>query len=344
MDLIAITRRELDRAMLAAGWKRMDADFYERPVTKPFALHAQFWIDGAPVELQSTLWIACEQADRALEDLGEEDLVVWVLRDPLDDTVTIERPDQVAAAIGDLMTRIARTAEQLGAYLSVDAFVEQLSSDPETSENAPKAVPVVLAVTGSTREARELARQVPGDFADRLDRWLAGERPPPPPGSEVTFSWTDALTAAIKARAVTPEERAQRPQPSWHDVWRTGQTLVRALHGELPSIPDRERAWDDVELNASAPPLLERARAASSTVILVDAFIQARLETGIQAGRGRVLIDGVDVGSLPTPDHITSTTVPGRLRRQRPGEPLTLAVQLPPEPADSERDVSAPRT
>jgi hypothetical protein len=36
---------------------------------------------------------------------------------------------------------------------------------------------VLLAATG---RARERARRVPGDFADRLDRWLRGERPPPP--------------------------------------------------------------------------------------------------------------------------------------------------------------------
>jgi len=336
MDLIGITRRELDRSMLAAGWKRTDADVYERPAPKPFALRAQFWIDGAPVELQSTLWIACDGADQALDDLGEEDVVAWVWRDPLDDIVTIERPDEVPAAIGDVMAQVSRTAGQMGAYLSVDAFVEQLAGDPETSESAPMTVPVVLAVTGRTREARELARWVPGEFADRLERWLAGERPPVPPGPQDAFSWTEALGAAIrKARAVTPEERAQRPQASWHDVWRTGGTLVHALHGELPPFPDRERAWHEVELDASAAPVLEAARASSSTVIFVDAYIQARLETGAQAAR--VLIDGVDVGSLSVPVHTSSTTVPGRLRRRRPGEPLALAVQLPDEPGDSGR-------
>src|SRR3954468_18895885 len=116
MDLIAVARSELERAMAGAGWTRCrwaDSDVYERPVPKPFALRAQFWIDGAPVELQSTLWIACEEADQALADLGEEDAVAGVSRDPLDAEVTIERPDRVPTTVSEVVTRVGRTAEQM---------------------------------------------------------------------------------------------------------------------------------------------------------------------------------------------------------------------------------------
>jgi hypothetical protein len=64
-------------------------------------------------------------------------------------------------------------------------------------------------------------------------------------------------------------------------------------------------------------------------VIFVDAFAEAGVEPGIQAGRLRVLIDGVEIGSLSAPDDATPAAVPARLRRTRPGAPLTLAVQLP---------------
>jgi hypothetical protein len=235
--------------------------------------------------------------------------------------------------VSEAVTRICRTAEQMRAYLSIDAFTAELAGHPETRESAPVAVAVVLAVTGRTREARERARQVPGDFADRLERWLAGERPPPLWESEDDFAWGEALTAAFrKARAVTPEERAQRPQSSWRDVWRTARTLRSALHGELPRrprLPDRERAWHDVELNSDAAAVLERAHQDSPLVIFVDAFAEAGVEPGIQAGRLRVLIDGVEIGSLSAPDDATPAAVPARLRRTRPGAPLTLAVQLP---------------
>src|SRR3954452_21155760 len=84
VDLIAATRTELDRAMRACGWmpcRWADSEVYERPVPGPFVLRAQFWINGAPVALECTVWIACEAADEALGELGEDDVETWVSRD-----------------------------------------------------------------------------------------------------------------------------------------------------------------------------------------------------------------------------------------------------------------------
>src|SRR3954452_10770519 len=105
MDLIAVARSELERAMAGAGWARCrwaDSDVYERPVPKPFALRAQFWLDGAAVELQATWWIACEEPDQALAELGEEDLAAWAWRDPLDRDVTIERAGQLPVVVNEV--------------------------------------------------------------------------------------------------------------------------------------------------------------------------------------------------------------------------------------------------
>src|SRR4051794_30745624 len=104
--MIAATREELGRAMRAAGWIRTDSDVYERRVPAPFVFRAQFWIEGAPVALQSTLWIACEAADRALEELGEDDAEAWVFRDGLGEGLTIERGDQVQTVVGEAVSRI----------------------------------------------------------------------------------------------------------------------------------------------------------------------------------------------------------------------------------------------
>jgi hypothetical protein len=90
-----------------------------------------------PVELQSTLWIACDAADQALEDVGEDDINAWIARYPLAEDVRIERPERVDAAVARLVSLIGETAEQLLPYATVDAFVEELASDPDTSESGP---------------------------------------------------------------------------------------------------------------------------------------------------------------------------------------------------------------
>jgi hypothetical protein len=321
----------LDAAMGEAGWTGSSwasGAAYDRPAPAPFLLRVQFWLDGEPVVVQALLTMLSEAVDTALEDLGEEDVVAWVTRDPLPADVTIERLDEVEAVVAD----VGAAAGRMLVYADVDRFVEAIETDDDTREYAALVVPVVLAVAARRGEARERARLAPGDFAERLDRWLAGERSPPPPGSEDTFSWGDALKASLKkARAVTPEERAERPQMSWRDIGRTGQTLGRLLRGELPPstvFPERERAWVTVELGPDVAPVLERAREQSSLAILQDALIEARVEPA-EAGRRRVLVDAVHVGWVPASEGVDAATVPARLQRTRRDGPLSLAVQLP---------------
>src|SRR5262249_34283151 len=118
-----------------------------------------------------------------------------------------------------------------------------------------------------------------------------------------------------------PEPRpAERRQISWGDLLRTGQTLKRALDGDLSVAPDRDLPWTRVELNAAAAPVLTRAHDGSPAQILGGAWIEVRLE------HSRVLVDGIEVGTIPG---TVTATVPGRVERQRPGAPYVLEIQLP---------------
>jgi hypothetical protein len=190
-------------------------------------------------------------------------------------------------------------------------------------------------VAGCKREARERAKLAPGDLDDRLRRWMRGERPPPPPGFEDTFSWTDALKESIRKtrerRAEPPSARAQRPQASWRDLARTGRSVVRLLRGELPSstvFPAPDGEWERVELGPDAEPVLERARERSPLVLPQGALIEARIEPAAR-GRLRVLVDGTDVGTVPAPEGAGEATVSGKVERLRRDAPLSLTIQLP---------------
>jgi hypothetical protein len=319
---VTLEPEALDRALREAGWKPVATDVYERRVDKRFELGLQIWIE--PEGILAGMSIAVPRAFMALVHLGEDEREYAVRRDPL------EHPfDDVDAAVRE----IEGAAERMGRYADVDAFIAALEAGEDSRDDAPVVVPVVLAATGRKREARERARLVSDDFADRLDRWMAGERPPPPPGSEVAFDWGGALRAAVeKARerqADPPEERARRPQASWGDVFRTGRSLVRILRGESTSTvhADRDREWQPVELDPAAQPVLEHARTHSDLAVLVGAFVEARLEPGTP-GRLRVLVDGQEVGTVGAPEGAGPATVPARIQRTTRDGPLELAVQL----------------
>ena len=97
------------------------------------------------------------------------------------------------------------------------------------------------------------------------------------------------------------------------------------LDGEATVIPDRDRPWQRVELGPGAAAILTRAREASTTQIVAGVYVEARLEPGGE--HTRVLIDGIEVGTVP--GVVSAVTVVGKLERTRPGEPYFLEVQLP---------------
>jgi hypothetical protein len=332
MTLEADVRKALDRALREAGWRPVATDVYERRVTKQFELTVQFWIE--PEGIEAGISIEVPRSFMALDHLGESEREYAVRRDPLERPVTVAGAGDIDTAVAHFVREIEKAAQRMGRYADVDTFIAALEAEEDSRDDAPVVVPVVLAVTGRKREARERARRVPGDFADRLDRWMAGERPPPPPGSEDTFSRGDVLRTGLqKARerqAESPQERAERPQASWGDVFRTGRTLVRTLRGEIPPstvVPDRDREWRPVELDPAAQPLLEHARTHGPLPVLVGTFVEARVEPGTP-GRLRVLVDGQEVGTVAAPEGAGPATVPARIQRSTRAGPLELAVQL----------------
>jgi hypothetical protein len=326
-DLARLTRDALDRGLRAAGWKPSGDGSYDRRVNRQFELVTQVWVEGEPVVVQSLLSLECPRLWMVLVHLGEDEREPAVRRDPLEADPVVERADQIEAAVPGVVARLEAAAERMEVYADVDAFAAALASEEETREDSPVVVPALLAATGRKREARERVRLVPGDFAERLDGWLRGERPPPPPGfGDVPFDWRGAFAAAReKARereAEPPGVRAQRPQASWGDVFRTGRGLVRMFRDGLPpTMPARDEAWTPVELNRDAPPVLEAARRAAPLPIWQNAWIEARIEPD-----GRVLVDGAEVGTVAARGE--AATVPGKIERNRRDAPLGLAVQL----------------
>jgi hypothetical protein len=323
-DLARLTRDALDRGLRAAGWKPAASGVYDRRVNRHFELVAQFWAEGEPVAVQALLSLESRRLWMVLVDLGEDGREPAVRRDPLDADPVVEREDQVEAVVAGVLARIEAAAQRLaGAYADVDAFAAALEGDEDTRADAPIVVPALLAATGRRREARERARRVPGDFAERLDGWLRGERRPPPPGSAVSIDWRRVFEKARERHAEPPEVRAQRPQASWGDVFRTGRGLVRLLREESPALPTpaRDGVWQPVELRADAQPVLEAARRAAPLPIWQNAFVEARVEPG-----GRVMVDGVEVGTVAMRGE--GATVPGKIERNRRDGPLELAVQL----------------
>jgi hypothetical protein len=325
-DLARLTRDALDRGLRAAGWKPSGDGSYDRRVNRQFELVAQVWVEGEPVVVQSLLSLECPRLWMVLVDLGEDEREPAVRRDPLEADPVVERPDQVGATVAGVVRQLDAAAERMGAYADVDAFAAALESDEDTRDDAAVVVPALLAATGRKREARERARHVPGDFADRLGGWLRGERPPESPEDMPPFDWREAFAQAReRARereAEPPEVRAQRPQASWGDVFRTGRGLVRMFRDGLPpTMPARDEAWTPVELNRDAPPVLEAARRAAPLPIWQNAWIEARIEPD-----GRVLVDGAEVGTVAARGE--AATVPGKIERTRRDAPLGLAVQL----------------
>jgi hypothetical protein len=318
-DLARLTRDALDRALRAAGWKPEVSDVYRRRVNRQFELGAQLWVDGDPLVIQALISMECPRLWMVLVDLGEDEREPVVRRDPLDAEPVIERADQVEAAVAEVVARLEAAGERMGVYADVDAFAAALESDEETRDDAGVVIPALYAATGRKREARERAR---GDFADRLDGWLRGERSAEPEG--VPFDWRGVFEKARQRQAEPPEVRAQRPQASWGDVFRTGRGLVRMLREELPAtmpFPARDGAWEPVQLHAGAQPVLEAARRAAPLPIWQNAWVEARVEPD-----GRVLLDGAEVGRVPTRGE--AATVPGRIERHRRDAPLELSVQL----------------
>src|SRR4051794_18480048 len=123
-------------------------------------LTAQFWLDGAPVEVGALLSMTPSEVDSALYAIGEEDLDSTVTRDRLPDGVLIGRVDEVDAGVAELVRELNAAAERMRRFADVDAFIEATTSDEQTAEDARMVVPVLLAVVaGRRRAAQALARQ-----------------------------------------------------------------------------------------------------------------------------------------------------------------------------------------
>lgn len=330
-ELVRLIRDALDRRMRAAGWRRDQSYCYQRRASPPFELNTQFWIAGEPVEVQAELSLTAPRVYMALVQLGEEDLDPTISRDPLAGEPPIESPEQVEAAAADIVRQIGAAAERMEAYATVDAFAAALESDPDTRDGAPILVPVILAVARRKREARERARRVPGDFAERLERWLAGERPPPPQGFEDTFSWREAFGKGRERRDASPSTPDERPLATWRHLARLAGTAARILRNDLPPpvlMPDQRRDWHPVQLHPGAQRILRAAGERSSLQLLHGAHIEARLEPG-GPGRVRVLVDETEVGWAPAPADAAPADVPAKVERTRRDGRLELAVQLP---------------
>jgi hypothetical protein len=335
-DLARLTREALERAMGDAGWPRCTwppgDEAYERQAAAPFVLRAEFWIEDS---VEAMVSVFSPALDQALSQLGEGDVDAWVARDPLDEPVTIESPDQVEEVVADLVRRVDAAAERLRAYADVDAFAEAIAADEDMREGAPIAVPVLLTVVGRKREAHERAELAARDLDDRLRRWMRGERPPPPPGFEDRFNWSAALKESIRKtrerRATSGAERPERPQASWDDLARTGRSVLGLLRGKLPPstiFPARDGAWEPVELRSDAEPVLEKARERSPLALPQGAIIEARIEWATP-GQLRVLVDGTDVGNIAARGGAGESTVSAKVERTRRDAPLSLAIQLP---------------
>jgi hypothetical protein len=74
--------------------------------------------------------------------------------------------------------------------------------------------------------------------------------------------------------------------------------------------------------------VLEAARRAAPLPIWQNAWVEARIEP--DGERLRVLLNGVEVGTLAAPAGSGAATVPAKIERHRRDAPLELCVQLGP--------------
>jgi hypothetical protein len=221
---------------------------------------------------------------------------------------TLRRREEVDDAVAEFVAAVAATTPELAALTKVDPFVAALGADPDMADQAPMAIPVVLAVLGREAEARAEYRAARGDddYADlaaRFEAWLAGaplDPEPPPEMPELRFR--DALPENLRRSLTGRQPPPRAGGPGLGELFRAG---ARVLRGEEAGIdlPRVEKRWVPVELDAGAGAVLERAQRSD----MVLALLQAEGD-----GRYRVVVDGAPVGRVviaPTWDVVVSGRV-----------------------------------
>ncbi len=311
------TRKALERVLRSAGFA--GDVVYARSLAGGFELRVQAWLqdadDGSAVTLEPIVWLACPAAEEVLEGLRRDE-VPWVRRDP-DLAATIRRPEEIAGAVAGFMCAVDETVPELAGLTGADAFVAALRADPDMVDEAPLAVPVVLAVLGREAQAREALaayREKGGDdyaaFAARFEAWLAGAPlDPEPPPEMPQLSFGDVLKEGLRRRLTA----TQPPPPG--DAPGLGELIRGLLRGE--DLPEIEWRWARVELDDGAGAVLERAGRHGTVLALLQAAGDDRY---------RVVVDGSPVGVVLTPP----TREISVLGRVEPGPVLEVRLRASP--------------
>jgi hypothetical protein len=317
-ELSAQTEKAIRRAMRSAGFAG-SPEVYERPLAGGFDLRVQPWLeegDDGSVELSPIVWVACPPAEEVLEGLRRDE-APWVRRDP-EMAATIRGPEEVDAAAAAFAASV--NGADVADLCATDAFVAALRADPEMVDEAPVAVPVVLAVLGREAAAREALaeyRAERGDddyagFAARFEAWLGGaplDPEPPPEQPELAFG--DVVKESVRRALAGQQPPPRTGGPGLGELFRAG---ARMLRGEKSGLPPIAWRWVPVELDAGADAVLERAAPHGSVLALLQAAGD---------GRYRVVVDGAPVGSVV----IAPTREISVLGRVEPGPALQIRLR-----------------
>ena len=321
--------------MGAAGWKgaTWTSDVYEREAPKPFELRAQFWLEGDPVELQTTLWLACDGVDRALDDLGEDEVVAWVSRESARGRRRDRRPrgrggggraDRPGRR-GAARVRDGRRVHRRAGARSRD---ERGRGDGRAGRARGREAQAGGARAGAAR-ARRLRRP-----ARPLDRRRAAAAPG---GLRASSSpWRQALKDSIRKvrdRAQAPAGGAN-PAPAGL-LARPRPDRPHALPGRARRAPGRREVARQGRLAPGRARPGRRARAGAGARGEPDRDLQRRDDPGAPGAvrrprppagpgrRDRRRLGGRAGGTEPA-------EVGAKIERHVRDEPLLLFVQLPP--------------
>jgi hypothetical protein len=300
--LVVLAADAIGRALWTRGWKPQFDLSYERPLTKPFTVGAQLWIDETGL-VETRLYVACTPAEQVLLGLGREEVArIDADDDAVPDFVFDGDAEKTAGRLADAIVAAAAPLEPLGA--SADAFIAALDR-----EEAPVVAPAVLAVSGRRKRARRLAREVPG-FGDRFEGWLDGAPLEPEHAEEIHVDWREAF----KRR---PPQSSEKTTPG--ELFRLARSAWRILRDDSPpvsSVPGRTGTWVDVQLNDRAAAVLERIRAQHPLESAKGLYIAVVLDGT------RVRVDGEEIGAV-SGVHDATLAVSGELIG------TALRVQLP---------------
>jgi hypothetical protein len=322
-ELDKLTEKALRRAMRSAGFAG-GPEVYERPLAEGFELRVQPWLedgDDGSVELSPIVWVACPAAEQVLEGLRRDE-APWVRRDP-DMAATLRGPEEVDGAVAAFVAAVE--AADVADLRTTDGFAAALRADPEMADEAPVAVPVVLAVLGREAEAREALadyRAARGDgdyagFAARFEAWLAGaplDPEPPPETPQLAFG--DLFKEVLRRQRTgsqPPPPPRREGAPGLGALFRAGARILRGEEAGI-DLPPIEWRWVPVELDAGAGAVLERAAKQASVIALLQAAGD---------GRYRVVVEGTAVGSVVT----APTREISVLGRVEPGPVLEIRLR-----------------